>query len=77
MYLNFGLTTNFENDNIKASQKWERRQGGDIMKRLIVDLDEELHKKMKIKALQDDKTVKQYIANLIEKDVETKKEQTQ
>ena len=47
------------------------------MKRLIVDLDEELHKKMKIKALQDDKTVKQYIANLIEKDVETKKEQTQ
>lgn len=47
------------------------------MKRLIVDLDEELHKKMKIKALQDDKTLKQYIANLIEKDVKTKKEQTQ
>lgn len=47
------------------------------MKRLIVDLHEELHKKMKIKALQDDKTVKQYIADLIEKDVETKKEQTQ
>ncbi len=46
------------------------------MKRLIVDLDEELHKKMKIKALQDDKTVKQYIADLIEKDTETKKEQT-
>lgn len=46
------------------------------MKRLIVDLDEELHKKMKIKALQDDKTLKQYIADLIEKDVKTKKEQT-
>ena len=35
-----------------------------------------LNKKMKIKALQDDKTVKQYIADLIEKDTETKKEQT-
>lgn len=47
------------------------------MKRLIVDIDEGLHKKMKIKALQDDKTVKKYISDLITKDVETKKEQTQ
>ncbi len=47
------------------------------MKRLIVDIDEGLHKRMKIKALQDDKTVKQYITDLIAKDVETKKEQTQ
>lgn len=47
------------------------------MKRLIVDLDEKLHKKMKMKALRDDKTVKQYITDLIAKDVETKKEQTQ
>ena len=44
------------------------------MKRLIVDLDEELHKEMKIKALQDDKTVKQYVTDLIRKDTETKKE---
>lgn len=47
------------------------------MKRIIVDLEEELHKKMKIKALQDDKTIKKYITDLIEKDVEEKKEQTQ
>lgn len=47
------------------------------MKRLIVELDEELHKKMKIKALQDDKTVKQYVTDLIRKDADTKKEQTQ
>ena len=47
------------------------------MKRLIVDIDEGLHKRMKIKALQDDKTVKQYITDLTAKDVETKKEQTQ
>ena len=47
------------------------------MKRLIVDLDEKLHKKMKMKALQDDKTVKQYVTDLITKDVKTKKEQTQ
>ncbi len=47
------------------------------MKRLIVDLDEILHKKMKMKALQDDKTVKQYVTDLIAKDVKTKKEQTQ
>lgn len=47
------------------------------MKRIVVDLEEELHKKMKIKALQDDKTIKKYITDLIEKDVEEKKEQTQ
>lgn len=44
------------------------------MKRLIIDLEDELHKKMRIRALQDDKTVKQYISELIQKDVETKKE---
>lgn len=47
------------------------------MKRVIVELEEETHKKMKMKALQDDKTVKKYVTDLIQKDVETKKEQTQ
>ena len=47
------------------------------MKRLIVDIDEGLHKKMEIKALQDDKAVKKYSSDRITKDVETKKEHTQ
>lgn len=57
--------------------KRNKFKGGKKMKQIIVDLEEELHKKMKIKALQDDKTIKKYITDLIEKDVEAKKEQTQ
>lgn len=44
------------------------------MKRIIVDLEEGLHKQMRIKALQDNKTIKRYITDLIIKDTETKKE---
>lgn len=47
------------------------------MKRLIVDLEEVLHKQMKMQALQEDKSVKQYVTDVIKKDLETKKEQTQ
>lgn len=44
------------------------------MKRLIVDLEDGLHKQMKMQALREDKSVKQYITEIIKKDVETKKE---
>lgn len=64
-------------DKVSNVNKRNKSKGGKKMKRIIVGLDEELHKKMKIKALQDDKTIKKYITDLIEKDVETKKEQTQ
>lgn len=46
------------------------------MKQLIVKLDEELLKLVRIKAIKNDISVKQYITELIEKDLQTKKEQT-
>lgn len=47
------------------------------MKRVVVELEEMLHRRVKMEALQNDKTVKQYVTELIEKDLETKeKEQT-
>jgi len=44
------------------------------MKRLIVDLEDSLHKQMKMQALREDKSVKQYITDIIKKDVKAKKE---
>lgn len=47
------------------------------MKVLHFQIEDELHKKLKMIAIQNDKSIKQYVTDLIEKDVETKKEQTQ
>lgn len=47
------------------------------MKRLIVELDDALHKKVKMKALSEDKSMKDYIKDLVEKDLQKEKEQTQ
>lgn len=47
------------------------------MKRVGIVLDDDLYKKAKLKSVQEDKTMKEYISELISKDVETKKEQTQ
>ena len=44
------------------------------MRRLIVELDDELHRKMKLKAFASGKTIKQYVTELIEKDVQKEKE---
>lgn len=44
------------------------------MRKLIVELDEELHKKMRIRVAEVDSTIKQYITDLIEKDVQKEKE---
>lgn len=43
------------------------------MKLLIVKLDEGLLKEAKIKAITEDKPMKQYLTELIKKDLETKK----
>lgn len=47
------------------------------MKAVNFQIDDILHKKMKFEALRQGKSVKQYVTNLIQKDLETKKEQTQ
>lgn len=44
------------------------------MKVINIKVDDELHKKMKMEALRQDKSVKKYITDLIEKDVEKEKE---
>lgn len=46
------------------------------MRNLSILIDEDLHKEVKITAASKGKTVKQYLINLIKKDLETKKEQT-
>lgn len=44
------------------------------MKIIHFPIDDEIHKKMKLRALEEDKSLKQYVTDLIMKDVETKKE---
>lgn len=44
------------------------------MKRIGIILDDEVYKAVKIKVIQQGETLKQYITNLIEKDLQTKKE---
>lgn len=47
------------------------------MKKVGITLDDEVYKAVKMKIVQQDKTMKQHITDLIKKDLETKKEQTQ
>lgn len=44
------------------------------MKRIGIILDDEVHKAVKMKIIQQDKTLKQYITELIEKDLQKEKE---
>lgn len=46
------------------------------MKRITVILDDDVHKAAKIEAVTQDKSLIQYVAGLIEKDVKKEKEQT-
>ena len=48
--------------------------GGEKMKRVTVELDDELAKQLKILAINSNGTVKSYVTNLIEKDLQTKKD---
>lgn len=46
------------------------------MKRVIIELDENLHKQLKIFCFTQGITLKDYITGCVKKDLETKKEQT-
>lgn len=50
--------------------------GGEKMKRLVVDMDESLHTAIKIEALKQGTSAKKLVTEMIEKYLETKKEQT-
>lgn len=44
------------------------------MKRVTLILEDELHKKAKIKSIQEDISFKEYVTQLIEKDLQKEKE---
>lgn len=44
------------------------------MKNLLFQIDEELHKKIKVRAAENGQTIKGYITTLIKKDLQTKKD---
>ena len=46
------------------------------MKIINFQVNEELHKQMRLEAIRQDKSIKQYVTNLIEKDLDNKKEQS-
>lgn len=46
------------------------------MKIINFQVNEELHKQMRLEAIRQDKSIKQYVTDLIEKDLDNKKEQS-
>lgn len=46
------------------------------MKQITIKMNDEMHKTAKIKAVMQDKSFMQYVIDLIQKDIETKKEQS-
>lgn len=46
------------------------------MKRITVEMEDDFHKKVKVKAILSGKSMKDYVKELIEKDLQNEKEQT-
>lgn len=53
------------------------QKGGGKVGIINIDIENELHKKMKMEALRQDKSVKQYITDLIKQNIAIRKEQTE
>lgn len=49
---------------------------GEKMKTINFQIDDSLHRQMRLEVVRQDKSIKQYITELIQKDLETKKEQS-
>ena len=47
------------------------------MKRLVIEMDDNFHKEVKVKAASNGNSMKDYVKQLIEKDLQKEKEQTQ
>lgn len=50
------------------------KRGDKMIKRLIFEIDEELHRQVKVRASSNGQTIKGYVITLIKKDLETKKD---
>lgn len=46
------------------------------MKIINFQVNEELHKQMRLEVIRQDKSIKQYVTDLIQKDLDNKKEQS-
>lgn len=44
------------------------------MKRLVIEIDDSLHKEAKLEAVKEEKSLKQYVLDLIKQDLDAKKE---
>ena len=49
---------------------------GEKMKTINFQIDDNLHRQMRLEVVRQDKSIKPYITELIQKDLETKKEQS-
>lgn len=47
------------------------------MKRVVIVLEDDFHKKVKLRAITSDRSIKDYVKDLIEQDLRKEKEQTQ
>lgn len=47
------------------------------MKRLVIEMEDELHKNIKVRAASKGRSMKDYVKQLIEHDLQKEKEQTQ
>ncbi|WP_154468149.1 hypothetical protein [Eisenbergiella porci] len=47
------------------------------MKIISFQISDDLHKKLRLEAVMNEKSIRRYLTELIEKDLKTKKEQTQ
>lgn len=47
------------------------------MKRIVIELDDDLHREIKVRAVTSDRSIKTYVTDLIEQDLSKEKEQTQ
>lgn len=59
--------------NIRNQNGWK----GGNMKLLSVKIDDDLHKQLRLYAVNQERTVTDIIVELVKKELETKKEQTQ
>lgn len=69
--------TNNQNGSIITDIQNRNGWKGGNMKLLSVKIDDDLHKKLRLYAVNQDRTVTDIVVELVKKELETKKEQTQ
>lgn len=67
------MTSTKKRDNIISEVTRKRSRKEKNMRNLSILIEEDLHRKVKIRAAFKGETVKQYLLNLIEKDLTTEK----